>query len=220
MKEKIIVALDVDFEEARKIVMELGDLCTFYKVGLTLFYQSFNKIIEFLKENQKRIFLDLKLHDIPYQVRGAAKSLSNFEPEFLTIHASSGKEAIAAAKEGSGKKTKVIAVTVLTSIQMRADVAREAVLNLANEAVKGGADGFVCSGLEVSDLKNCYPDKIAIVPGVRSLKLPYDDQKRTVTPEEAFKLGADFIVVGREITRSDSPRSQFFQILERLSRFY
>ncbi|MCX7832503.1 MAG: orotidine-5'-phosphate decarboxylase [Actinobacteria bacterium] len=219
MKEKIIVALDVDFEEAKKIVMELGDLCTFYKVGLTLFYQSFYKIIDFLKENQKRIFLDLKLHDIPYQVRGAAKSLSIFEPEFLTVHASSGKEAIAAAKEGSGKKTKVIAVTVLTSIGMTADKARETVLDLAIEAAKGGADGFVCSGLEVSDLKNYYPDKLAIVPGVRSLVQPDDDQKRIVTPEEAFERGADFIVVGREITRSDSPRSQLVQILERLNRF-
>lgn len=217
---KIIVALDVSFGDAVRLVDELGGLCGFYKVGLSLFYESFDRIVDYLKSKGKKVFLDLKLHDIPYQVGRAAKSLSRLEPDFLTVHASSGSESIKSAKESVSEKTKIIAVTVLTSQQDSQEKLVRRVLSLAEEAVSAGADGIVCSGREVSAFKERFEQKIAVVPGVRFSYRGKDDQKRVVLPEEAFRNGADYIVVGREICCSESPRRSFEGLLERLNRSF
>lgn len=213
MKDRVIVALDVEYEKAVQLVEEIGDLCSFYKVGLSLFYESFEKIISFLKKREKRIFLDLKLHDIPYQVERAVKSLNRFAADFLTVHASAGPETISAARNAALPQTKIIAVTVLTSIEN--DNIQNRVMELAKEAVSAGADGIVCSGLEVALFKKSHPDSLAIVPGVRLNKANTGDQKRVVTPEEAFQNGADYIVVGREITQSNKPAEIFEAIIKK-----
>lgn len=215
MKDRIIVALDLDFEEAVRLVLKLGSLCSFYKVGLSLFYQSFEKIIDFLKNHEKKVFLDLKLHDISYQVGKAVASLNAFEPDLLTVHAQAGKEAIRAAREAASSKTKIVAVTVLTSVGGGEEVLKR-VLTLSDEAISSGADGIVCSGHEVSAFKQRYPEKIAVVPGIRFERKEKDDQKRVVLPEEAFRNGADYIVVGREITLSPDPQGVLLKLHERI----
>lgn len=213
--ERIIVALDVEEKRAKEIIELLGEKAVFYKVGLSLFFEAGEKIISFLKEKGKKIFLDLKLNDIPFQVERAVKALNKYEPALLTVHASAGKSTVEAARKAAGQSTKIIAVTVLTSIEGK-DI-EDTVMSLAREAVSAGADGIVCSGHEVHAFKKEFPEKIAVVPGVRLLKSAAYDQKRVVTPDEAVRNGADFIVCGREITMAENPAESFELILKAVS---
>jgi len=215
MNDRVIVALDVNFNEARRLVDILGERAVFYKVGLSLFYEAHKKAVLYLKERGKKVFLDLKLADIPYQVERAVRALQPLCPDLLTVHASAGAETIKSARRAAGINTKIIAVTVLTSHQEHGDIG-QMVLELAREAVDAGADGIVCSGHEVKQFKKIYPEKIAVVPGIRLGRQVNDDQKRVVTPEDAILNGADYIVVGREITLSEDPAAAFESIVVRL----
>lgn len=215
INDRIIVALDVDFDAACRLVDTLGDRAVFYKVGLSLFYEAHKEAVLYLKERGKKVFLDLKLADIPYQVERAVKALNVLSPELITVHASVGPETVRSAREAAGRNTLIIAVTVLTSHSEQKGTG-EKVVELAREAVNAGADGIVCSGREVKAFKHLYPEKIAVVPGIRLNRQAKDDQKRVVTPEEAFLNGADYIVVGREVTFSQDPVAAFESIIARL----
>ena len=215
-KDKLILALDTpDFASAKKIVEDLGDAVGFYKIGLEMMMSgSYFQMIEFLKSKNKKIFADLKLYDIPQTVARAVRNLAQYEVDLLTIHAAN-YEMMAQAAQNKGK-TKIIAVTVLTSLEQndlnemgfdaRISV-DELVLKKAALALKSGLDGVVASALETQKLREKLGDNFLIVtPGIR-LEKSNDDQKRTASVEEALRYGASHLVVGRPITQSENPRA-------------
>ncbi len=211
-KERLIFALDVEtVEEAKRLVEELGDSIIFYKIGLQLFMTGrYFELIDWLKERGKKVFVDLKFFDVPETVRLAIRQLGKYQVEFATVH---GNDAIlrAAVKEASeaiegDTKLGILAVTALTSLDEKdmEDLGfkvgvNDLVLSRAKRALEIGCRGVISSGLEASQLREGIGEKIVIVcPGIRPVKNT-DDQKRTVDVEEAFKNGADYIVVGRPI---------------------
>lgn len=212
-----IVALDVPtFAEARALVSELGTSCSFYKVGLELFAAEGPAVVRWLREQNKKVFVDLKLHDIPNTVQSASRAIAGLGATLLTVHASGGEHMIRAAVNGAnaGSTTEhscaVLAVTLLTSLDApavnaswgRADVSIEReVVRLAEIALKGGARGVVCSGAELGALKQEFGDGIfTLVPGVRLAGGDAHDQKRVITPAQAMNAGADWLVLGRAVT--------------------
>ena len=205
----IILALDTkDISEADNWVSATKTSISVYKVGLELFLRAgLEWTKELAKRHQVEIFLDLKLHDIPNTVEQAVASVSPIAPKFLTIHASGGKEMIKSAVRSAGT-TSITAVTILTSLN-EADLielgfesnTQTAAVNLARLAVGSGATSIVCSPLEVSAIRKAVPENISLItPGVRPIDSEMGDQKRATTPEEALKLGANFVVIGRPIT--------------------
>jgi len=159
------------------------------------------------------VFLDLKLHDIPNTVAGAVRALAPLSVQMLTIHAAGGAAMIAAAAQAAAGRTKILAVTVLTSLDASAlsqtGVAggtTQQVLRLARLALENGADGLVCSAHEISVLRDAFGEKpILVVPGIRPAGSEHGDQARVMTPEQAIAAGADYIVVGRPITGAAAP---------------
>jgi orotidine-5'-phosphate decarboxylase len=221
----IIVALDVpNATEARALVAALGDSIGYYKVGLELFTAEGPAIVRELVAAGKQVFLDLKMNDIGAQVERAARSVAALGASLLTVHAT--PQAVAAAKRGAaGTQLKILAVTVLTSydqsdleaIGITGRTVAEQVEFLARQAVAAGTDGLVCSPLEVARLRQVVgPDVILLVPGVRSAGADAGDQKRVATPKAALEAGAHLLVVGREITRADSPRAAALNIINNL----
>lgn len=222
--ERLIVALDVpDTDRARTLVRELGDAVMFYKVGMELCTTTgFIDLIHWLREQRKRVFVDLKFFDIPETVGRAVSGLAAQGVDFCTVHGNQAiMEAAARSKHGS---LKVLAVTVLTSLDradlldlgFRCDV-EELVLSRARRALLAGCDGVVSSGLEVPRLRAEAPRELIVVaPGIRPVDnkeaAPSDDQKRTVTPAEAIAAGADYLVVGRPIRDARNPRAAAQQI--------
>jgi len=224
---KLCVALDADKEKVLKIVEDLKDFPLIFKVGYKLFIPYG---VEIIKEIQKlapgrEIFLDLKLHDIPNTVRNGVEGVSALDVQYLTIHSLGGREMLKKANEVKGN-LKTLAVTLLTShderflteelnIKLTKD---EFVLKLAILATESGCDGIVCSAQEVELLKrNLKRDFIAVVPGIRLDRVPNDDQRRVATPEEAVDRGADILVIGRPIIKSDNPKKVVEKILKRIS---
>ena len=213
-----IVALDFQtVGEALAMVERLGDACRFYKVGSELFTAAGPQVVETLRSLGSDVFLDLKLHDIPNTVLGAARSAAQLGVRLLTVHASGGQEMVKAAVEGAGEKCGILGVTILTSFDAPAlgmawgrgkvDVRRE-VIRLAGIAHIAGAHGVVCGGREAGALGRKYgPGLRLLVPGIRAENAPADDQKRTVTPAAAAKAGATYVVIGRMVTRAVDPRS-------------
>ncbi|MBI5420138.1 MAG: orotidine-5'-phosphate decarboxylase [Deltaproteobacteria bacterium] len=215
VKERIIVALDTDSPEAAlRTVAALSGEVGLFKVGLELFPRGGPDLIGKIREAGAEVFLDLKFHDIPNTVAGAVRSAVSLGVTFATVHASGGKAMLAAAAEAaSGTRTTLLAVTVLTSLD-DADLSAigfalptaDAVARLAELAVRAGIGGIVCSAKEVAGLRSRVGEKVVLVtPGVR---LPEDspgDQKRVVTPSEAVRSGADYLVVGRPITKAPDP---------------
>jgi orotidine-5'-phosphate decarboxylase len=205
--ERLIFALDVpDVATARSLVDELGDSVRFYKLGLELFMSGgYFQLVEWLRERDKRIFCDLKLFDVPETVARAVRQLRETGADFATVHGNDGMLEAAVREKGG---LKILAVTVLTSLD-RGDLEdlgfqcdpQALVLSRARRALQLGCDGVVSSGLEVSALRDEVGDKlIAVVPGIRPVEnRPEDDQKRIVTVSQAFRNGADYIVVGRPI---------------------
>ena len=207
IRERLIMALDVPgAAEAKALVQELDDSVLFYKIGLELFMSGgYFELIEWLKEREKKIFVDLKLFDVPETVARAVRSLSGRGVEFTTVH---GNDAImqAAAKEKG--TLKILAVTVLTSLD-RGDLddlgftcdVEKLVVSRARRALSLGCDGVISSGLEVPMLRREIDDKLLVIsPGIRPVENRMeDDQKRVVTVDQAFRNGADYIVVGRPI---------------------
>lgn len=217
MSARIIVALDVPrLDAARALVDSLGDGCDFYKVGSELFTAAGPSVVEWLRGAGKEVFLDLKLHDIPSTVRGAARSAASLGVRLLTVHASGGGAMIAAAVEGAGDRTGVLGVTVLTSLDSsalgvawgrEAPVVADEVLRLAGLAAGAGAHGIVCSGAEAALVRARYGDALALlVPGIRLPGGPVHDQARSVTPAEAARAGARYLVLGRVVTEAGAPR--------------
>lgn len=221
--DKVIVALDFsDRKKAIKIVNEIDELISFYKVGFELFISEGEKILRLLKKRQKRIFLDLKFHDIPNTVKKAVKASLNFGVDMLTLHTTGGLEMMKKAREvieeekiKNRVEVKLLGVTILTSLDNYAlreiysiDIEVSAtVMRLSKLAKIAGLDGVIASAHEASLIKqHCGEDFLVVTPGIRLENTPQDDQKRTVTPAEAFYKGADYIVIGRAITQSKNPR--------------
>ncbi len=241
LSEKIIVALDVSSKEAvRNIVTSLGDSIGFYKVGKELFVSEGPDIIKYLKDKDKKVFLDLKFHDIPNTVSRAAASLVRLGVNLFTIHALGGRtmmeSTVLAVREESRKleihKSKILAVTVLTNmtnqdlqqIGLRSSVAgginldvKEQVKRLASLARESGVNGVVSSPLEIEMLREVMgSEKLIVTPGIRPASAVSDDQKRVMTPGEAVTKGADHLVIGRPIVQADDPKRAAEAILREI----
>lgn len=214
-RDRLIFALDVpNAEAARELVMRLDDSVTFYKIGLELFMSGeYFALLDWLRERDKQIFVDLKFFDIPATVAGAVKRLRNRGVTFATVHGNQGIMEAAAAAKGD---IKILAVTVLTSLDrgdlddlgFQCDV-QQLVLSRARRALEAGCDGVVSSGLEAQQLRADLDHRLLVVtPGIRPVdNRPSDDQNRVVTPTQAFAWGADYIVVGRPIRDAADPRA-------------
>lgn len=225
MKNPIIVALDVENSfQALSLVEQLGESVSFYKVGLELFTAEGPSIVKALRSMDKQVFVDLKMYDIGETVKRAVARVADLGASLLTVHCS--PQVIKAAREGAcGSQLKVVAVTVLTSfnqtdledIGIHGRTPGEQVEYLARRGVEAGVDGFVCSPLEVARLRQLAgPGKVLVTPGVRSAGADPGDQKRVATPAEAVASGADFLVIGREITRAAVPLDASLRILRDL----
>jgi orotidine-5'-phosphate decarboxylase len=228
MPPQPIVALDVpSLADARALVEKLDARADFYKVGLQLFTAEGPRVVEWLHGEGKRVFLDLKLHDIPSTVNKAAASAMRMKVALLTIHGIGGEAMVRAAVDGAGKETGVLVVTVLTSMDAAAASAalghpvasvREEVLRLAAVAAAAGAHGIVCAGSECAAVRAEYGARLkALVPGLRTAAVGGDDQARVVTPEEAAAAGAGYVIVGRAVTGAEDPRAAFDGVVARLA---
>ena len=208
---RAVVALDTPtLTAAWSIVEQLGDACDFYKVGSELFTAEGPAALQRLADAGKAVFLDLKFHDIPATVRGAARSAAGRGARLITVHASGGRAMLEAAVEGAGDGCGVLGVTVLTSLDRRAlkeawgradvDIGAE-VLRLAGVTHAAGAHGVVCSGVEAASLHARYGESLKlVVPGVRLAGSGTDDQARVVRPCDAGRSGASYVLLGRTVT--------------------
>ena len=217
-KDRMIIALDFStMNEAIELVNKIGDGATFYKVGLELFLNSKGEIIEYLAKKGKKIFLDLKFHDIPNTTAMASVFAAKQNVFMFNVHASGGKKMMKKVVEESKKvnlDNLIIGVTILTSLSDE-DIEetfnskyslKELALNLANLAKESGLDGVVCSPWEAMSIKEkCGKDFKTVCPGVRPQWAATNDQQRIMTPKDAIKNGCDFLVVGRPITKNENP---------------
>lgn len=225
----VIVALDFTREEADLFLASFPK--AFIKVGYQLFYEAGPEWVKQKKAEGYQIFLDLKLHDIPNTVYEGVKAVSRLGVDILTIHASGGSEMVKRARQAveetatASHRTMLLAVTQLTStdqtmlneeLQITGDVA-SSTIHLAQLAQQSGADGVICSGQEVAAIKAATADSfLAVTPGIRPLEAGNDDQKRVVTPVEAVKRGADYLVIGRPITKTADPAAVYQAIMENI----
>jgi orotidine-5'-phosphate decarboxylase len=219
---RIYVALTSDCgADAERMIEPLAGLPVGVKIGLELFVKEGPSIVERLMNKGFPVFLDLKFHDIPYTVAGAVRSACILEPDIINVHASGGMAMMRAAAEACTGKTRVIAVTVLTSMdstdlrllgsqQQPYDVVR----TLSKAATEAGLHGVVCSPLEASVVKEVTPDGFLIItPGVRPSGADTGDQKRVMTPYDAIRAGATALVIGRPVTGADDPALAVKRIL-------
>lgn len=224
MHNPIIVALDVESaEEARVIVTTLGPSVSFYKVGLELYAAAGMEFVRELTGAGYEIFLDLKLYDIGETVKRAVRQISKTGVRFLTIH--TPISVMNAAVEGRGDSAlQLLGVTVLTSFD-RSDLADRGcsapvagvVAERARKAIDAGVDGVVCSPLEAAMVRRIVgAEAIVVTPGVRSAGAGLGDQKRVATPAEAIRDGANYLVIGRQITRAADPAAEARRILEEI----
>jgi len=220
----IIVALDLESAgEARALVRRLGDRIGFYKVGMELYAAAGMDFVRELRGQGKDVFLDLKLYDISETVKRTVRQVARTGVRFLTVHASGA--VMRAAMEGRGDSDlAVLAVTVLTSYDAH-DLEELGyscsvpllVRFLAAKAVEARVSGLVCSPLEVAEIRRLAgPEVILVTPGVRSAGRAAGDQKRVATPAEALRNGADYLVMGRQITRAEDPAAEAARVLEEL----
>lgn len=227
MATELITALDVDTESEALDAVAACKGCSWFKVGLQLFVRSGPRIVTTIRESgENRVFLDLKYHDIPNTVGEAARSAADLGASLITLHAAGGRKMIAAAREAvEGTETRILAVTVLTSLDDRAlrdevgfpETARDAVRRLARMAVESGAHGVVASPHEAGDLRAVVgKDALVVTPGIRPAWASAGDQARFMAPREAAEAGADFIVVGRPILKSPNPGEAVEHVLEEL----
>jgi orotidine-5'-phosphate decarboxylase len=211
VKAPIVLAVDTpDLEIAKRWVSLTEPFVSVFKLGLEFFLTFGHDGVKAIKnETDAEIFLDLKLHDIPHTVSGAASAIASLAPTYLTVHASGGSAMIRAAAEAT-PHTRITAVTILTSLSEEdlsligfANSALTSAVTLADMAVKSGATALVCSPLEISAIRSRVGQKpLIITPGVRPhSEQGSDDQKRTMTPREAIEQGASLVVIGRPITK-------------------
>jgi orotidine-5'-phosphate decarboxylase len=214
VRDRLIVALDTaSVAEAARIVEQLGDAANFYKIGYQLGYAGGLPFAERLIDAGKKVFLDLKLHDIPNTVEEGVRSVVRLGASFLTVHAyPQTLRAAAAGRQGSSLQ--ILAVTVLTSYDdadaQEAGFARpvaELVSMRSRQAIDLGADGIVCAALEAARVRAIVgPHRLIVTPGIRPAGAATADQKRVVTPADAMRAGVDHIVVGRPITAASAPK--------------
>ncbi|RUM58900.1 MAG: orotidine-5'-phosphate decarboxylase [Persephonella sp.] len=224
---KIALALDVeDLDLAKNILREIKDYKIIVKIGYLLFIKGGVPLIDFVKNLGFEIFLDLKLHDIPNTVYNGVRSASELGIDYLTIHALGGREMLIRAVEGKKNNLKLLAVSILTShsddyldyIGTKYSL-DDLVLKLAKTSLECGVDGLVSSALEVKKLKSSInKDFLAVVPGIRLDKTAKDDQNRVATPEEAVKNGADILVIGRPILKSEDKKKTIEFILKEIDK--
>lgn len=227
-EERLIAALDVaSAEQAKSLVESLGDSVRFYKVGLELFMAGgIFELMDWLTKKGNRVFADLKFFDIPETVAAAVRGLRNRGVTFATVH---GNQAMLEAAGEAKGEVKILAVTVLTSLDQgdlddlgfRCDV-EQLVLSRARRALEAGCDGVIASGIEAPALRRELGERLLVVtPGIRPVQnRPSDDQKRTVDVAQAFANGADYIVVGRPIHQAADPRAAAQAIQETIARVF
>ncbi|MGK7911415.1 MAG: orotidine-5'-phosphate decarboxylase [Synechococcus sp.] len=226
--DRVIVALDrPDLDSAMALVDRLPDV-RWWKVGLELFVAAGGEAISRLKERDRNVFLDLKLHDIPNTVRGATRSAVGHGADLLTVHAQGGQAMLEAAFEGAeGSSCQLLAITLLTSISSRQLATQlhvplelpDYVLQLALTARSAGLAGMVCSPQEVAELRRvCGPECLLVTPGIRPTGAAKGDQQRTLTPIEAIASGSSHLVIGRPITAVNNPAEAFAHICAELDR--
>lgn len=230
---RLIAALDFPtVEAAKKAVEEIGDAVAYYKVGMELYYAAGNDMIRFLKEHDKKVFLDLKLQDIPNTVASALKVEARLGVDMINVHAVGGKKMMEAAakavketaEELGVERPKLIAVTILTSMdeEQFADLnykntIPEQVVALAKLAKAAGLDGVVASPKEAAAIREaCGPDFLIVTPGVRPAGSALDDQSRVTTPAQAFTNGSTHIVVGRPIMKAENRKQAAEAIVEEI----
>lgn len=213
-RDRLIVALDVArAEQARELARRIGDAAGVYKVGLQLFTAEGPRLVEELAGMGCKVFLDLKLHDIPNTVGLAVKSAAGLGVGMLTIHAAGGSDMLRAAVEAADRRLTLLAVTVLTSFSDDdlnevgvPGSSGDQVLRLATLAQQTGCPGIVTSPRETALVRKSLGQELVIVnPGVRPAGAGKDDQERTATPAETIRAGASYIVVGRPITKAEDP---------------
>jgi len=220
--DKIIVALDAATKaQALALVEQLRDKISFFKIGLQLYTAEGPETVRAVLPTGAKLFLDLKLHDIPNTVAKAVESAANLSVQMLTIHLSGGSEMIRDAVAARKDTMSILGVTVLTSADAStlrevgiSEKVDEQVLRLARLGIENGVDGLVCSPHEIKALRAEFGDKIKIVvPGIRPSWSEPGDQKRFMTPREAIDAGADYLVIGRPITAHKNPREAVGRIL-------
>jgi orotidine-5'-phosphate decarboxylase len=224
-RERLIFALDVaDAAAARALVERLGDAVVFYKLGLELFMAGeYFPLLDWLVARRKQVFVDLKFFDVPATVAAAVRQLRNRGVTFTTVH---GNQSIMEAAAEAKGEVKILAVTVLTSLDQadlddlgfKCDV-EQLVLSRARRALEAGCDGVISSGLEAQLLRQHIDSRLLVItPGIRPVEnRPSDDQKRVVTVEQALRYGADYIVVGRPIRDAKDPRAAAERIQEQIA---
>jgi orotidine-5'-phosphate decarboxylase len=226
---RIVVAIDrIDLREAHREVSHLGARAGAIKLGLEFFVANGPQGVRTVA-GPLALFLDLKLHDIPNTVAGGVRAACRLNPRFLTIHASGGEAMMRAAADaamaGGPSRPKLLAISVLTSLD-DADLARvgqrgsaaDQAKRLAALAQGAGLDGMVCSAREVAALRHqCGPGFLLVVPGIRPAWAASDDQKRIVTPADAIRRGADYLVIGRPITRDRDPAQALGRIADEIA---
>lgn len=228
---KLMVALDYSSaEQAKTLIRELEGIPCYMKVGMQLFYAAGADFVKELKASGYKVFLDLKLHDIPNTVKGGANSITRLGVDMFNVHAAGGKSMMASAMEGvlealdnhSAARPLLIGVTQLTSTDqetMNREIGipgsvESAVLSYASLTKEAGLDGVVASPLEVPAIKaHCGKDFITVTPGIRPAGSSRGDQSRTLTPAEAVRSGTDYMVIGRPITGAVVPREAAEQII-------
>ncbi|MBP6513634.1 MAG: orotidine-5'-phosphate decarboxylase [Steroidobacteraceae bacterium] len=227
-RDRLIFAMDVaDAAEARRLAEQLGDSVTFYKLGLELFMAGgYFELLDWMVARGKKVFVDLKFFDVPATVAAAVRNLRNRGVTFTTVHGNQSIMEAAAAAKGD---VKILAVTVLTSLDQgdlddlgfKCDV-EQLVLSRARRALEAGCDGVVSSGLEAKVLRESIDHRLMVVtPGIRPVEnRPADDQKRVVNVEQAFANGADYIVIGRPIRDAADPRAAAEQIQSTIARCF
>ena len=231
--DRLIAALDVPTrEEAERLVQQLGDSVSYYKVGMELFYALGGDIVTWLKAQEKKVFLDLKLHDIPNTVGNGLCSLLRLRPDILNVHTAGGLRMMkaahdalhAAAEEAGIPCPKLIGVTVLTSMDAEdwaglghTGTIAEAVLRRAQLARVAGLDGVVAPPAETAEIRRiCGKDFLIVTPGIRPAGISHDDQRRVMTPAGAIRAGASQIVVGRAIYAAEDPRMAAESVLKEM----
>lgn len=230
--ERVMIALDCEADKAISIAYELSGEAAWVKVGMTLYYAYGADLVHMLKARGYKVFLDLKFHDIPHQVRGAARSAAATGADMLTMHAAGGVDMMRAALEGAREGAQMagmdepatLGITVLTSMNAEAleqvGVSRklnEQVLAMAGLTREAGISGVVASPKEAAELRKALgEDALIVTPGVRPANAALGDQSRVATPKAAFDAGASHIVIGRPITEAANPIEAFRSIASEL----
>lgn len=223
----VIIACDFSSkEETLKFLDQFDDVKPYVKIGMELYYSSGKDLVKQIKDRGHKIFLDLKLHDIPNTVKRTIINLAKLDIDMINVHALGSIEMMKAAKEGIDSvnpNIKLIAVTQLTSLnnsQVRDELKisldiEDSIINLAKNTKIAGLDGVVCSPLEARAIKEaCGIEFLCVTPGIRFSSVISDDQKRITTPEIAKEIGSDYIVVGRPITKAENPKEAYLKCVK------